>query len=33
VCETALGPWWRRRIAGVFAFSKPEELIHGNARP
>ncbi len=20
VCETALGPWWRRRIAGAFAF-------------
>jgi len=20
VCETALGPWWRRRIAGVFGF-------------
>lgn len=20
VCETALGPWWRRRIAGVYAF-------------
>ncbi|XBQ16278.1 MAG: NlpC/P60 family protein [Oceanicaulis sp.] len=20
VCETALCPWWRRRIAGVFAF-------------
>lgn len=34
VCETSLGPWWRRRIAGVFAFQdNPEELIHGNARP
>jgi NlpC/P60 family putative phage cell wall peptidase len=20
VCEVALGPWWRRRLAGVFAF-------------
>ncbi|VXC64256.1 Peptidase P60 [Oceanicaulis sp. 350] len=20
VCETALGPWWRRRIAGAYAF-------------
>jgi len=20
VCETTLGPWWRRRVAGVFAF-------------
>lgn len=20
VCETAMGPWWRRRVAGVFAF-------------
>lgn len=20
VCETALGPWWRRRCAGAFAF-------------
>ena len=20
VCEVALGPWWRRRVAGVFAF-------------
>lgn len=24
VCETALGPWWRRRMAGVFAF--PETI-------
>lgn len=23
VCETALGPWWRRRLAGVFAFPDP----------
>ncbi|MGJ3231307.1 MAG: NlpC/P60 family protein [Oceanicaulis sp.] len=23
VCETALGPWWRRRVAGVFAFPDP----------
>jgi NlpC/P60 family putative phage cell wall peptidase len=23
VCETALGPWWRRRLAGAFAFPDP----------
>ena len=23
VCETGLTPWWRRRIAGVFAFPIP----------
>jgi len=24
VCETSIGPWWRRRIAGAFSF--PETL-------
>jgi len=22
VCESALAPWWRRRIAGAFAFAE-----------
>jgi NlpC/P60 family putative phage cell wall peptidase len=27
VCETALTPWWRRRLAGVFAFPLPSDRI------
>jgi len=23
VCETAMTPWWRRRLAGIFAFPPP----------
>ena len=26
VCETALTGWWRRRLAGVFAFPDPSRL-------
>ena len=26
VCETAIGPWWRRRCAGAFRFPPSKEL-------
>lgn len=29
VCEVALGPWWRRRVAGVFAFPGVLPATHG----
>lgn len=31
VVETTIGPWWRRRIAGVFAFPNSSNFRYGSA--